>query len=141
MQPGQPGPNGPESSGALKTDPFAAVLGSHAHRIRTESPGNALSFSGEKWGFGMLPPHGMPQRVMPNAEAYTVLSRIHPQEIAFMVVSPSSYFAQTDTSGAFSLPDVPAKTNELVAWAPRLKLQRQTVVVNGGQAVSFLPQR
>jgi plastocyanin len=99
-------------------------------------PDSAFSGSNEKFDFGVVEANGRRKRKFENAGIYTLLCHIHPNQVGFLVVTPSSYFARVDKQGNFEIPNVPAGNYEVVAWAPRLKLQRQNVtIVSGAEAV------
>jgi hypothetical protein len=100
-------------------------------------PDHLFSPSHEKWDFGILPIGGQRSRELKTVGVYTALCNLHPNEAAFIVVSPSSYFARTDKQGDFVIADVPAGTYDAVAWAPRLKPARQSITVSGPGTLSF----
>jgi hypothetical protein len=64
---------------------------------------------------------------MASAGVYTVLCQLHPNELGFIVVSPSSYFAKADKAGKYEIPNIPAGKYTLVAWAPKVKPTEQTI--------------
>jgi plastocyanin len=101
-------------------------------------PDTAFSMSNEKWDFGLVESRGVRKRKFDNAGAYTILCRLHPNQLAFLVVSPSSFIARADKTGEFVMPNVPAGSYELVAWAPRVKSEQKDVtVINGESTVDF----
>jgi plastocyanin len=101
-------------------------------------PDTAFSMSNEKWDFGLVESRGIRKRKFDNAGAYTILCRLHPNQLAFLIVSPSSFIARADKTGEFMMPNVPAGTYELVAWAPRVKgEQKDVTVTNGESTVDF----
>jgi hypothetical protein len=53
--------------------------------------------------------------------------------IAYLVVSPSSYFARTSPDGAFVIKNVPPGMYHVTAWVPRLKPVTHTVTVTPGE--------
>jgi plastocyanin len=95
-------------------------------------PDSAYSLSNEKWDFGLVESRGSRKRVFPNPGIYTILCQLHPNQVAYLIVSPSSYYARTDKNGQYIMSNVPAGTYEAVAWAPRLPLKRQSVTITPG---------
>jgi plastocyanin len=94
-------------------------------------PDTAFSMSNEKWDFGLVESHGVRKRKFEKPGVYTILCRLHPNQLAFLVVSPSSFVIRTDKAGDFVMPNVPEGTYELVAWAPRVKVEKKSVSVVG----------
>ncbi len=118
--------------------PFVSVMtvGGTLTYVNSEPfPDTAYSLSNEKCDFGMVESHGIRKRKFPNAGNYTILCRLHPNQLAFLIVTPSSYFARTNKSGEYALENVPYGTYELVAWAPRVKGDRRSVTVAGDETV------
>jgi len=95
-------------------------------------PDSCFSTNNEKFDFGYVEAHGVRKRKFPSAGNYTLLCHVHPNEVGFLVVTPSSYFARADKQGEFVLADVPAGTYEIAAWAPRVKLETKSVVITEG---------
>ncbi len=69
-----------------------------------------------------------------HAGVYTILCNLHTNMLAYLVVSPSNYFARTDPQGAFVIRNVPPGTYHATAWVPRLKPVTVPVTVTGGEA-------
>ncbi len=104
-------------------------------------PDTAFSMSNEGWDFGLVPSKGVRTRQFPKPGNYTVLCRLHPNQVAFLLVLPSSYYAQADKKGAFEITGIPAGTYNVVAWAPRLKSSTQSVQIQGATNVNFSLRR
>jgi len=98
-------------------------------------PDSIFSTSNEKWDLGMIEAGGMRKRKFERAGAYNLLCHLHPNQLGFIIVSPSSYVAKADKQGNFELANVPSGTYDVVAWAPRVKLERKTVAVAAGDTV------
>ena len=64
---------------------------------------------------------------------------IHPDESAWVMVTPNHAFARTDGNGRWLLPDLPVGTYPLRAWWPDVHVleRRVTVRANGNPAVRF----
>jgi len=66
-----------------------------------------------------------------NAGVVPVLCNIHPGMAAFIVVSPTPYFAVTDAGGNYSIQDVPDGTYTLTVWHEGAERKSQEVRVAG----------
>jgi plastocyanin len=97
---------------------------------------NVFSPDGEKWNLGEIPQNGSVVKRFDAPGNYTVLCNLHPSMLAYLVVSPSSYFARSDAEGAFAIKNVPAGTYHVTAWVPRMKPVTQTVTVSGAEATA-----
>src|ERR1700688_1523007 len=69
-----------------------------SHTVGTFNKGKTLSFKFD------------------NAGNVPLLCNVHPEMIGTIVVSPSPYFAETDTAGNYSIKDVPDGTYKATAW-------------------------
>lgn len=61
---------------------------------------------------------------------YRVFCNIHPQMTAIVLVVPTSYFTETDTSGNYRL-ELPAGRYRVTAWSERSQLSSADVTVGG----------
>ncbi len=66
-----------------------------------------------------------------NPGAIPLLCNVHPHMAAFIVVSPTPYFATTDKSGTYRIENVPNGTYSVTAWNPRAKPHTSQVTVSG----------
>jgi plastocyanin len=66
--------------------------------------------------------------------AASLLCNVHPEMSAFLIVVPTSYFAVTDSDGAYEIKDVPAGTYTLKTWSEDGKVTTQPVTVASGTA-------
>jgi plastocyanin len=66
-----------------------------------------------------------------------VLCNVHPEMSAFIVVSPTPYFTETDDDGNFKIDNVPDGKYNVVAWREGMKLQTKVVSVKGTGKVEF----
>jgi len=104
----------------LNSDPFA-------HNV----------FSPEgKYDLGSWQQGQTKDRTFATVGVYTQLCRIHPEMEAVVVVLDTPYFAKTDQTGAFQIPNVPAGRYTLVAWSQKLKQVQQPVTVEAGKATT-----
>jgi plastocyanin len=103
---------------------------------------NVFSPDGDKWNLGEIPQNGSVVKRFDTPGNYTVLCNLHPSMLAYLVVSPSSYFARTSPDGSFVMKNVPAGNYRVTAWVPRLKPVTQSVALGGAEAtVNFNLER
>lgn len=85
----------------------------------------AGSFNLGTWGKGEVRSHKFTQ-----ADCFAViLCNIHPEMEAFVAVLPTPYFAVSDSSGGYSIPDVPAGKYTVKIWHESLKGKEMEVMV------------
>jgi len=66
-----------------------------------------------------------------------LLCNVHPEMSAYVVISPTPYFAETDASGGFTITGVPDGAYTITAWHEGAKQQSKPVTVAGGASVDF----
>jgi len=66
-----------------------------------------------------------------------LLCNVHPEMAAYIVVSPTPYFAQTDDGGNYKIKDVPDGTYTVTVWHEGAKNQSKPVTVSGGAKADF----
>ncbi len=93
---------------------------------------NAFSPDGEGWDIGLIPTHGAIPKTFDKPNVYAVLCNVHKNMLAYIVVTPSGYFAKTDAEGKYVL-NVPPGTYRVTAWSPRLKPTTQSVTAAGSE--------
>ena len=69
--------------------------------------------------------------------AVPLLCNVHPDMGAYIVVSPTPYFAETDDSGNYRIKDVPDGSYSLVVWHEGAKNQSKSVTVSGATTADF----
>jgi len=72
-----------------------------------------------------------------HAGIVPLLCNVHSEMSGFIVVSPTPYFAQTDSAGNFKIDNVPDGKYTVVVWHEGSKLQRTSVDVSGTGKVDF----
>lgn len=72
-----------------------------------------------------------------KAGVVPLLCNVHPDMAAYIVVSPTPYFAETDDSGAYKIKDVPDGSYTVTAWHEGAKNQSKPVTVAGGGKADF----
>ncbi len=92
---------------------------------------NVFSPDAVKFDLGNMPPHTSASHVFNRVGSHTLLCHIHPGMIAYLYVSPSGYYAVPDSSGHYTIPNVPDGTYRLTAWSPKLPPQTRTVRLAG----------
>jgi plastocyanin len=66
-----------------------------------------------------------------------LLCNVHPDMGAYIIVSATPYFAETDDSGSYKIKDVPDGSYNLVVWHEGAKSQSKAVSVSGDSAADF----
>jgi len=69
-----------------------------------------------------------------------LLCNVHPEMSAFVIVSPSPYFAETDAAGDYTLTGVPDGEYTMTAWHEGKKVQSRKITVSGDSTVDFTLQ-
>jgi plastocyanin len=98
-------------------------------------PHNVFSPDGEKFNMGNTPQNGAHYRIFKTAGAYSLLCNLHPGMLGYVVVTPSTWFARTDSKGKFEMKHVPSGTYRVTAWAPRQTPVTQSVTVADGDVI------
>ena len=66
-----------------------------------------------------------------------LLCNVHPEMSVYIVVSPTPYFAQTDSNGNYKIENVPNGKYSVVAWHEGMKTQSQSVEVSSTVRADF----
>jgi plastocyanin len=90
--------------------------------------------NGERLDTGMVSSHVRAKHTFNRAGVYRLVCNLHPNMLAYVVVSPSSYFARTNARGQFTIKDVPEGTYQVTTWSVGLARDTQAVKVAGGDA-------
>jgi plastocyanin len=72
-----------------------------------------------------------------KAGVVPLLCNVHPDMGAYIVVSPTPYFAETDDAGAYKIKDVPDGSYSVTVWHEGAKNQSKPVTVAGGGKADF----
>jgi plastocyanin len=103
---------------------------------------NVFSPDNEKWDLGQIPQNGSTTKRFDTPGTYAVLCNLHQNMRAYLVVSPSSYFARTESDGTFVIKNVPLGSYHVTAWVPRLKPASQPITVDDSEAtINFKLER
>jgi plastocyanin len=111
-----------QNSDTVAHNVFWTAIGSDkkaGHNLGTWPKGEKRSFTFDKPG------------VVP------VLCNVHPDMGAYIVVSPTPYFAETDDSGNYKIKDVPDGSYSVTVWHEGAKNQSKPVTVAGGAKADF----
>lgn len=72
-----------------------------------------------------------------RAGVVPLLCNVHPEMSAYLIVSPTPYFAESDTSGAFTIANVPDGHYTVTAWHEGAKTASKSISVSGSATVDF----
>src|SRR5271169_3913411 len=72
-----------------------------------------------------------------NPGVVSLLCNVHPEMAGYIIVSPTSYFAETDASGNYKIENVPDGKYNVVAWHEGMKPQTKSVDVAGTGKADF----
>lgn len=87
-------------------------------RFDNHDPTQHNVFSPDNGGYdlGMFGQNQTANHRFDRAGVYTQLCHVHPEMIAFVIVLQNPYYAVTDASGNFRIPNVPAGSYHMLAW-------------------------
>jgi plastocyanin len=66
-----------------------------------------------------------------------LLCNVHPEMSAYIIVTPTPYYAETDLSGNFTIANVPDGKYTVTAWHQGYKNQSKPVTVSGNATADF----
>jgi plastocyanin len=72
-----------------------------------------------------------------NPGAVPLFCNVHPEMSAYIVVSPTPYFAMTDKSGEYKIENIPDGSYTVTAWHEGAKNQSKPVTVAGQGKADF----
>ena len=110
------------NSDTVQHNVFWTTIGSDkkaGHNLGTWPKGEKRSFTFDKPG------------VVP------LLCNVHPDMGAYIIVTPTPYFAETDDSGNYKIKDVPDGSYTVTVWHEGAKSQSKPVIVSGGAKADF----
>jgi len=76
-----------------------------------------------------------------NPGVVPLLCNVHPEMFAFIIVSPTPYFAMTNKSGAYAIKNVPDGSYMVVAWHEGARGSSKPVIVAGDSIVNITLQQ
>jgi plastocyanin len=101
------------------------------------------SISGDKkktHNLGTWPQGQKKQFKFDDPGVVTLLCNVHPEMAAFIIVSPTPYFAETDADGAYTIANVPDGEYTANGWHEGKKLQSKKITVKGDTSADFTLQ-
>jgi plastocyanin len=72
-----------------------------------------------------------------NPGVVPLLCNVHPEMSAYVVVVPTTYYATTDASGAYTIQNVPDGAHNVTVWHEGMKQQSKQVNVSGATTADF----
>ena len=98
---------------------------------------NVFSPDGEKFNLGTWPKGQSKDYAFSKCAkfpcVYTLLCRVHPEMVGYVVVVQNPYFAVTDKEGHYTINDVPPGNYTLAVWHEKGKAQPKPVTVDAGK--------
>lgn len=91
----------------------------------------------EKFNLGTWPQGQKRSYTFSKPCAAVLLCKVHPEMEAFVVVTPSPYYAVTNAKGEFEIEDLPDGEYTVKVWHPKLKEISKNVAVTGSTTVEF----
>lgn len=83
-------------------------------------------------------PHGEKRNFKFDAAGVVpLLCNVHPEMEAYIVVSPTPYFAKADAAGDYKIENIPDGTYTVTAWKEGAKPHSTQVTVSGGAKADF----
>lgn len=70
-----------------------------------------------------------------------LLCNVHPEMAGYIIVSPTPYFAETESDGSYKIANVPDGDYKITAWAEGAKQQTKQVKVAGSTKADFTLSR
>ena len=122
---------------------LAVVLGTTVQFHNGDpTPHNVFSPDYEKYNLGTWPSGQSKDYTFAKCAkfpcVYTQLCRVHPEMEGFVVVLQNPYFAVSDRTGHYDIPNVPPGQYTLAVWHPKLKAQQKSITVDAkGATVDF----
>jgi len=98
---------------------------------------NVFSPDGEKFDLGVFNKDQVRKYTVDREGVYTLLCKMHPSMIAYIVSLQNPFFAVTGDDGSFSIADVPAGEYTLKVWSERKHAEPLKVTVPAGGAAGI----
>lgn len=99
------------------------------HNVFSMSPDNTFDL-------GSYPKGDSKSVTMSRAGVVTVYCNMHPQMVGHILVVPNGNFVQVGADGFFRLPNVPAGSHKIVAWAPNSRPVSVQATIGDGEVVT-----
>ena len=105
-----------------------------AHNVAWSSVGGNKKLA---HNMGTWPKGEMRSFKFDNAGAIPLMCYVHPEMSAYIIVSPTPYFATTDKSGEYKIDNVPDGSYTVTAWNEGAKGQSKPVTLSGEATADF----
>ena len=105
-----------------------------AHNVAWSSVGGNKKLA---HNMGTWPKGEMRSFKFDNPGAIPLMCYVHPEMSAYVIVSPTPYFATTDKSGEYRIDNVPDGSYTVTAWNEGAKGQSKPVTVSGETTADF----
>jgi len=105
-----------------------------AHNVAWSSVGGNKKLA---HNMGTWPKGEMRSFKFDNPGAIPLMCYVHPEMSAYVLVSPTPYFATTDKSGEYRIDNVPDGSYTVTAWNEGAKGQSKPVTVSGETTADF----
>jgi plastocyanin len=116
------------------------VKGTTVEFLNNDATGhNVFSPDGEKFDLGVFEQNQVRTHTFSQEGVYTMLCKLHPSMIAYVLSLQNPYFAVTGEDGSFRIENVPPGEYTLKVWSERKKAEpaKVTVAEGGSAAVEF----
>ncbi len=105
-----------------------------AHNVAWSSVGGNKKLA---HNMGTWPKGEMRSFKFDNPGAIPLMCYVHPEMSAYIIVSPTPYFATTDKSGEYRIENVPDGSYTVTAWNEGAKSQSKSVTSSGDTTADF----
>ena len=105
-----------------------------AHNVAWSSVGGNKKLA---HNMGTWPKGEMRSFKFDNPGAIPLMCYVHPEMSAYVIVSPTPYFATTDKSGEYKIDNVPDGSYSVTAWNEGAKGQSKPVTLSGEATADF----
>jgi plastocyanin len=91
----------------------------------------------EKFNLGTWPKGETRSKTFKKECVAPILCLVHPEMEAFVIVSPTPYFASTKSDGTYTISNVPDGSYTVKVWHAKMKPAQKPVKVAGATAADF----
>lgn len=113
------------------------VKGTTIDFLNSDNTGhNIFTPDGEKWDAGVFNKGEKYKYTFSKEGVYTLLCKLHPSMIAYVIVLQNPHFAVTGEDGSYHIDNVPAGEYSLKLWHERKNADPQAVTVAEGATVT-----
>jgi plastocyanin len=113
------------------------VVGTTVRFLNNDPEGHNVYSPEGRYNLGTWPAGETRDHKFDKAGVYTQLCNVHPDMLAFIVVLETPYFAVSDATGQFEIPNVAPGKYKLVVWSEKLDGLEQDVTVAPGKMLKL----